>query len=88
MGGKKQNFSHPPPMRPMLISNMKMKIDIVRYGFLVDFINNNEAVALDGLLLKYEILEKNKGADNLALVGIRTRGVTLAQRIKNKIWLN
>ena len=27
---------------------------------LVDFINNNEAVALDGLLLKYEILEKNK----------------------------
>ena len=27
---------------------------------LVDFINNNEAVVLDGLLLKYEILEKNK----------------------------
>ena len=27
---------------------------------LVDFINNNEAVVLDGLMLKYEILEKNK----------------------------
>ena len=27
---------------------------------LVDFINNNKAVVLDGLLLKYEILEKNK----------------------------
>ena len=27
---------------------------------LVDFINNNEAVVLDDLLLKYEILEKNK----------------------------
>lgn len=35
--------------------------------------------------ITHEILEKNKGADNLALVGIRTRGVTLAQRIKNKI---
>ena len=35
--------------------------------------------------ITHEILEKNKGADNLALVGIRTRGWTLAQRIKNKI---
>ena len=35
--------------------------------------------------ITHEILEKNKGADNLALVGIRTRGVALAQRIKNKI---
>ena len=36
--------------------------------------------------ITHEILEKNKGSDNLALVGIRTRGVTLAQRIKNKIF--
>ena len=35
--------------------------------------------------ITHEILEKNKCADNLALVGIRTRGVTLAQRIKTKI---
>jgi len=35
--------------------------------------------------ITHEILEKNKGASNLALVGIRTRGVALAQRIKNKI---
>ena len=35
--------------------------------------------------ITHEILEKNKGVDNLALVGIRTRGVALAQRIKNKI---
>lgn len=35
--------------------------------------------------IAHEILERNKGADNLALVGIRTRGVTLAQRLRKKI---
>jgi pyrimidine operon attenuation protein / uracil phosphoribosyltransferase len=35
--------------------------------------------------ITHEILEKNKGAENLALIGIRTRGVTLANRIKEKI---
>jgi pyrimidine operon attenuation protein / uracil phosphoribosyltransferase len=35
--------------------------------------------------ITHEILEKNKGADNLALIGIRTRGVTLAKRIQKKI---
>jgi pyrimidine operon attenuation protein/uracil phosphoribosyltransferase len=32
-----------------------------------------------------EILEKNKGSANLALIGIRTRGVPLAQRIHDKV---
>ena len=35
--------------------------------------------------ITHEILEKNKGTENLTLVGIRTRGVTLAKRIKKKI---
>ncbi len=35
--------------------------------------------------MAYEILEKNKGTANLALVGIRTGGVYLAQRLKKKI---
>jgi pyrimidine operon attenuation protein/uracil phosphoribosyltransferase len=35
--------------------------------------------------ISHEILERNKGANNLALIGIRTRGVTLAQRIRVKI---
>jgi len=35
--------------------------------------------------ITHEILERNKGADNLALIGIRTRGVTLAERIQKKI---
>jgi len=35
--------------------------------------------------IAYEILEKNKGVDDLILVGIRTRGVFLAQRLQRKI---
>ncbi|QPJ63326.1 MAG: bifunctional pyr operon transcriptional regulator/uracil phosphoribosyltransferase PyrR [Candidatus Nitronauta litoralis] len=33
----------------------------------------------------HEILERNKGAENLALVGIRTRGVPLAKRLIEQI---
>jgi len=35
--------------------------------------------------IAHEILEKNKGSENLALVGIRTRGVYLAQRLIRKL---
>ncbi len=37
------------------------------------------------LRIAHEILEKNKSIDNLALVGIRTRGAYLAQRIAELI---
>lgn len=35
--------------------------------------------------IAHEILEKNKGVGDLALVGIRTRGVTFAERLQSKI---
>ena len=35
--------------------------------------------------LAHEIVEKNKGIDDLCLVGIRTRGVTLAERLNECI---
>jgi pyrimidine operon attenuation protein/uracil phosphoribosyltransferase len=35
--------------------------------------------------IAYEILEKNKGMQNLVLVGIRTGGVYLAERLQKKI---
>jgi pyrimidine operon attenuation protein/uracil phosphoribosyltransferase len=43
--------------------------------------------ALDRALTRiaHEILEKNAGASNIAIVGLRTRGVTLAHRLANKI---
>src|SRR5881397_114698 len=43
--------------------------------------------ALDRALTRiaHEILEKNDGAKDLTFVGLRTRGVTLAQRLAQKI---
>jgi pyrimidine operon attenuation protein/uracil phosphoribosyltransferase len=43
--------------------------------------------ALDRALTRiaHEILERNGGAKDLAFVGLRTRGITLAQRLKDKI---
>jgi pyrimidine operon attenuation protein/uracil phosphoribosyltransferase len=35
--------------------------------------------------ISHEILERNKGAENLLLLGIPTRGVTLAQRLQRDI---
>ena len=43
--------------------------------------------ALDRALTRiaHEILERNGGAKDLAFVGLRTRGITIAQRLKDKI---
>jgi pyrimidine operon attenuation protein/uracil phosphoribosyltransferase len=35
--------------------------------------------------IAHEILEKNKGVDNCMLIGIRTRGIYLAQRVAERI---
>lgn len=35
--------------------------------------------------IAYEILEVHKGSENLALIGIQTRGIYLAKRIQSKI---
>ena len=46
-----------------------------------------DEAALDRALTRiaHEILEKNDGAKDLAFVGLRTRGITLAQRLAEKI---
>ncbi len=36
--------------------------------------------------ISYEIIEKNKGVENLVLVGIKTRGVPLAHRIAKRLF--
>jgi pyrimidine operon attenuation protein/uracil phosphoribosyltransferase len=48
-------------------------------------IMDQEAIRRAILRMAHEILEKNKGVEQLALVGIRTRGVVLAQRLKKAI---
>ncbi|MFW6306582.1 MAG: bifunctional pyr operon transcriptional regulator/uracil phosphoribosyltransferase PyrR, partial [Bacillota bacterium] len=35
--------------------------------------------------IAHEIVEKNKGTENLVIIGIRTRGVPLARRLAEKI---
>lgn len=35
--------------------------------------------------IAYEIIEKNKGTDNLVLVGIKTRGIYIAKRLAERI---
>ncbi|PUU87220.1 bifunctional pyr operon transcriptional regulator/uracil phosphoribosyltransferase, partial [Halanaerobium sp.] len=35
--------------------------------------------------IAHEILEKNKGTEDLVLIGIRTRGVPLAERLAAKV---
>ena len=46
-----------------------------------------DEAALDRALTRiaHEILERNGGAKDLAFVGLRTRGVTLAQRLAVKL---
>ena len=48
-------------------------------------IMDQETIRRAILRMAHEILEKNKGVDDLALIGIRTRGVTLAERLKKAI---
>ena len=54
---------------------------------------NQKAVILDEnamtravARISYEILERNKGAENICLVGIMSRGVHLAERIAKKLF--
>ncbi|MDF7672910.1 bifunctional pyr operon transcriptional regulator/uracil phosphoribosyltransferase PyrR [Lactobacillus sp. ESL0701] len=46
-----------------------------------------DALAMKRALTRitYEIIERNKGTENLVLVGIKTRGVYLAKRIHDRI---
>lgn len=46
-----------------------------------------DSIAIKRALIRitYEIIERNKGTDNLVLIGIKTRGIYLAQRIAKRI---
>ncbi len=58
--------------------NMKIKTEIL----------NKEGMRRALTRIAHEIIEKNKGTEDLVLIGIRTRGVPLARRLKaliNKI---
>lgn len=46
-----------------------------------------DAMAMQRALTRitYEIIEKNKGVANLVIVGIKTRGVFIGQRIAERL---
>lgn len=48
-------------------------------------IMDGQAIARAITRISHEILERNKGADSLVLIGIQRRGVPLSWRIKDKI---
>lgn len=57
-----------------------------------DLLSKNEIEVVDDAAMKraltritYEIIERNKGIEDLVLVGIKTRGIYLAQRIASRL---
>lgn len=60
---------------PAIAPHIKIK------GEIMDAIGLNRTLSR----LAHEILESNRGVDNLVVVGIRTRGVHLAERLCEKI---
>ncbi len=46
---------------------------------------DEKAIARAITRISHEIIERNKGVENLVLVGIKTRGVPIANRISKKI---
>ena len=46
-----------------------------------------DAISMKRALMRmtYEIIERNKGTENLVLIGIKTRGLYLAQRIAKNL---
>src|SRR6185436_16133415 len=60
--------------------------------FLAAAVTNGDAILLDGdaigralVRLAHQILERDRGVENLVVVGIRSRGLQLAQRIALKL---
>ena len=51
----------------------------------IKIVMDNDGIDRCVTRIAYEILEKNKGKENLVLVGIRTGGVYLAERLQKKI---
>ncbi len=44
-------------------------------------IMNEKSIALALTRIAHEIIERNKGTENIVIIGIRTRGAILAERL-------
>jgi len=63
------------PANERLMKNVKIKAKII----------DSEGLQRTVARLALEIIERNRGVDKIAVVGVRTRGATLAERIVAKI---
>jgi len=48
-------------------------------------IMNEKSIALALTRISHEIIERNKGTDNIVIIGIRTRGAILAERLAENL---
>jgi pyrimidine operon attenuation protein/uracil phosphoribosyltransferase len=48
-------------------------------------IMNDKSIALALTRISHEIIERNKGIDNIVIIGIRTRGAILAERLEESL---
>lgn len=62
-------------------------LDYERSKLMADIVSILDEKALNRALtrISYEIVERNKGTENLLLAGIKTRGVFIARRLSEKI---
>lgn len=62
-------------------------LDYERSKLMADIVSILDEKALNRALtrISYEIIERNKGTENLLLAGIKTRGVFIARRLSEKI---
>lgn len=47
---------------------------------------DEQAISRSITRLSHEIIEKNKGVEDIVIIGVKTRGIPLGQRIANKIF--
>lgn len=70
------------------MANMSIKenADLKKYKSADTVILDEKAMNRAIARISYEIIENNKGVDNICLIGILSRGVEIAARIANKIF--
>jgi pyrimidine operon attenuation protein/uracil phosphoribosyltransferase len=62
-----------------------LKLPVPQQGVAVPIVMDADRMARSLARIGHEILERNRGIDELALVGIRTRGVPLARRLASLV---
>jgi pyrimidine operon attenuation protein / uracil phosphoribosyltransferase len=65
----------------IIVSNVGVRINMELKSVLLD----DKAIKRTLTRISHEIIEKNKGTENLVLIGIKSRGVPLANRIADLI---